>query len=852
MFPAAIASLFRFSSIAVSAVLIVAPWLISTQSEDPYLFQNWLVFALSALAISEMAVIFLFFRPRHGHFGFIKPLLMVFIFLSASMYNSPFSISLRVTLLWLSLFILTAFLRLSRKQEDNESVAGMLCLSGFLMAIYGLFQHFGYDFFHWTSSPHKIVGTFSNPNFFAAYLMLTGIFTLGTAFELPAEKARERLILVIMFLIQATVILLSGAVSAIIGLGLGLILLFTSFWEVRPGRILRTSPFVAGAIICVVVLLLQSLVFYASSSYPWENLSSSPYRYFSVVSRLLVWQMGFSVFLDHPLIGLGPGAIRFMMPQQRPSFGTSLGLRLFNDDPHSIVVSLLAETGLAGLFALSTFLCYLFGIAIWRRSKHLPENRQTVNEEISFSWKGALLLSVIAALAYGANFINLQTFFYSIPAIIIIHGFYNSLRKRHFQNESQRMVKTPLICLIIFVFHATFNNDISVLPLLLTAGSIVSLLISNSLRDVSWKKRFSFATLPYLCVPVLYVFVAYNLQSAYQQEQTMLFHGSRALEKAEAGKAQLAFESAIRANPQSLKAHFGLAMALKRQNLLDDARNILEKLDQMVPNAFNTNYELARLLLERKHLLEAHRYALKSLEWNMTPQGYELLGKILLQEGKFADAKKVFEEGLLIVPEHIREERLAADRIRLSLAALAANENDFSRCESVLKEIRSSVSESSDALYLRAMLLSRSGNNQEALDLFEKALIQSPENPKLMNAVGFILVKENIDLDRAQKLLEAAHQLIKSSETPMLSDLLMVAHSLGILYWKQGKLEQAEKLLEIAWDQCPDTWATQKESRLQDLKNFYRETGKLEALNRFEGELPASISSDTEGITNDP
>jgi len=332
----------------------------------------------------------------------------------------------------------------------------------------------------------------------------------------------------------------------------------------------------------------------------------------------------------------------------------------------------------------------------------------------------------------------------------------------------------------------------------------------------------------------------------------MLFHGSRALEKAEAGKAQLAFESAIRANPQSLKAHFGLAMALKRQNLLDDARNILEKLDQMVPNAFNTNYELARLLLERKHLLEAHRYALKSLEWNMTPQGYELLGKILLQEGKFADAKKVFEEGLLIVPEHIREERLAADRIRLSLAALAANENDFSRCESVLKEIRSSVSENSDALYLRAMLLSRSGNNQEALDLFEKALIQSPENPKLMNAVGFILVKENIDLDRAQKLLEAAHQLIKSSETPMLSDLLMVAHSLGILYWKQGKLEQAEKLLEIAWDQCPDTWATQKESRLQDLKNFYRETGKLEALNRFEDELPVSISSDTEGITNDP
>jgi tetratricopeptide (TPR) repeat protein len=235
----------------------------------------------------------------------------------------------------------------------------------------------------------------------------------------------------------------------------------------------------------------------------------------------------------------------------------------------------------------------------------------------------------------------------------------------------------------------------------------------------------------------------------------------------------------------------------------------------------------------------------------MTPQSYELLGKILLQEGKFADAKKVFEEALVIVPEHIREERLAADRIRLSLAALAANESNFERCENYLKEIRSSVSENSDALYLRALILSRSGNNQEALDLFEKALIQSPENPKLMNAVGFILVKENIDLDRAQKLLEAAHQLIKSNETPMLSDLLMVAHSLGILYWKQGKLDQAEKLLEIAWEQCPDNWEAQKAARLEDLKRFYRETGKVDELNRFADEQPTKTGSNTERITDD-
>lgn len=853
MLPAAIASLFRFSSIALSAMLIIAPWLISTSSQDPYLLQTWVVLILAAICIAEMAVVFPFFRPRRGHFGFIKPLLLIFAGLSLAMYFSGFAVSLRVTLLWISIFVIMAFLRLSRKQTDNGSIAVMLCFSGFIMAVYALLQQSGYDFFHWSSSPYRMVGTFSNPNFLAAYLMLTGTFTLGMTFENTSTRPGDRLILILMFATQATAVFLSGAVSAMLGLLLGVFLLATNFWEVRPGRILRLSPFVAGAIICIVIVLLQGLVYYSTTTYPWENLSTSPYRYFSIVSRLVVWQMGFSLFLSHPVIGLGPGAIHYMMPQQRPPLGTALGLKLFNDDPHSIIVSILAETGLIGLFAFSALVCYLIGIAIRRRSKSFRqlENQSPKDNGQKFCWLSAIIPAIISILSFSAGFISLKTFFYSIPAIIIFHGFYNAMLNFHHQTEAQILSKTPMVTILVFLFHSSFNNNISILPLLLTTLIIASLLLSNSLRDISWKKRFSFATLPYLCVPVLFVFVTYNLQTAYQKEQAMLFHGSISLEKGEAGKAQMAFETAIRANPQSLKAHYGLAMSLKKQNLLDDARNILEKLDQIVPNAFNLNFELARILLERKHLLEAHRYALKSLEWSMTPSNYELLGRILLHEGKIAEAEKVFEEALIVVPEHVREERLAADRVRLNLAALSASRNDFKECEKYLQQIKTSVSENSDALYLRGMIFSQAGKNGEALDLFERALIQSPENPKIMNAVGFLLVKENQDLDRAQKLLESAHQLVKSSEAPMLSDLLMVAHSLGILYWKLGKLDEAEKLLEIAWEQCPENWPNLKETRFNDLKRFYLENEKTEALSRLDNTDANSIGSDTESLPND-
>lgn len=868
MLPAAIYNLFRISGIVVTAMLIISPWFLATFSSDPFLNQSWIVFSLAAMAICILAVVFLFFRPRNGHFAFFKPLLLIYIAITSSLFFSDFMVSLRVSLLWCSLLLLLAFLRLSRRQTDNFGIAMMVSFAGTIMAIYSLMQKSGIDFFNWSGSPYKMVGTLSNPNFLAAYLMLTAVFTLGLAIEGSFNRNRNRAILLIMFLVQSVAVFMTNSLGAILGLILGLILFFTKFWEVKPGRVLRFSPFLSGAIIAIVLTLLQGIVFYSTTNYPWENLSTPPYKYLSVVSRLVVWQMGFAVFLSQPVSGLGPGAIKYLMPAQRPPFGTALGIKLFNDDPHSAVVSLLGETGILGLFAFSTLFCYLVGIYIWRRSKgsKLCENENEIKAavldpekpeaesnvegfELSRAhWLPAIIPALLVALAFKAGFINLPILFYSIPLIILFMGIYNTLQQSPIVGKNtQPIMKTPLVAILVFVFHSSFNNNITVTPLLSLIVVMSSLLMSNSLRDVAWKKKFSLASIPYLCLPLLFVFTAYNLQGAYQNEQLKLYAGKSLLEKGNFPEAQKAFETAIRSNPQSLKAYFGLAMALKEQDLLDDAQDILEKLDRMVPNAFNANYELARILLKRRHILEAHKYALKGLKWNLTPTTYELLGRIILTEGKISEAEKIFKEGLLLVPDQDRQERLAADRIRLNLAALAANSSRFEECEKYLSMVKSSISEASEALYLKGMLLSQKGKQKEALELFEKALIQSPENHRIMNAVGFLLVKGGKNLDRAQVLLETAHQIVKTSEAPLLSDLLMVAHSLGTLYWTQGKPIEACKLLEISWEQCPDAWKSVKEGRLEDLKRFYQETSNLEGLK----ELQNKTASHTEAITPD-
>ena len=79
----------------------------------------------------------------------------------------------------------------------------------------------------------------------------------------------------------------------------------------------------------------------------------------------------------------------------------------------------------------------------------------------------------------------------------------------------------------------------------------------------------------------------------------------------------------------------------------------------------------------------------------------------------------------------------------------------------------------------------------------------------------------NKDLDRAQIILEEAFNQLKNSSQRDLSDLLMIANSLGKVYQKQNKLDKAGELLKFSYEETPNEWKALKEERLKDLNDFY-------------------------------
>jgi len=782
------------------------------------------------------------------------------------------------------------------------------------MAIYSILQAASIDILAWNSD-YQMVGTFSNPNFLAAFLMVTAMVNIGMLNE-PGLKPTDRAVFSLFLAVQVFAVVFSGRAGAILSIAVAAGFYFTSFWEIRPGRLMRRSAFLAGLTLAIVLTIFYGMAYYATTSYPWESMSKMPYRYMPAVTRLVLWQMGFAIFLDHPVTGLGPGAISYLMPAQRPPQGSLIGIKSFNDDPHSATISILAETGFIGLWGACTIFAVIFGCYVWRRSKGFnlklaeeqvstastPENAsadidtpkvqitvtdtpvaaaapqpdasepyqneppatiQTINvsEAVAmpagspanipptdgpkaaekkvadqavavseapafFPWNYSAIALLISFLAFRAGFFEAPVFFYSLPFIIAGFGVLSAICSpdQNYNHNGLTLSRGSMVAIITFFFYSLFNNSISIVPLSGFMVLIVSLHFSCCLRDLVWKRKFSPAAVVFLVFPPLFVFCAYNFQIAHHLEQINLWKGQNLL-AASPIDAQAAFSTAIRANPQSLKAYYGLAISLEKQNRPEETKEVLKKLDAMVPNAFNLNYELARIMLARKQVLEAHRHALKNLEWDRAPRSFELLGQILVVEGKSGEAEKVFNEGLSLFPANMIEKE-ASDRIRLNLAGLAASRGDFARCEELLQQIKSEVKNDMNSLYLSGMLLARKNQNEKALELFEKALEMFPQNPRFMNAIGYILCEMNTEMDRARELLEGAYQIIRKSEPVDLGELLMISHSLGKLYWKQGRNREAGELLKIAWQQCPEEWPVLKEERRRDYAEFCVKTGQ--------------------------
>lgn len=827
MLTGAVGNLLRISGLVISAILILSPWFISGSTNDPFQLQSWMIFIAGFISISVFAVVGLFFRPSRNQIPYLKPILLAYIGIVVSTLYSPYLVTLRTGLIWCTYLGILLFLRLARKQQDNFIFYILYLMNGFAVSIYALFQYFGKDIITWSTI--RIVSVFANKNYFAAYLLITCLLAIKFLDDSRKRSFPMKVLAIIVAFPQFLALYLTHCKGAVVALIFALFLYFTSFWERPSGKALRRSPMISGLIISIIITILFGVIVYSTDNYSWQKLNSASHSYSTVITRLLLWKMGFISFLKHPFIGSGLDSSSYILTDLRPVYGTQMSLSVFNDTIHSSIIKILAELGFAGLFCFSCMFSVFLGIhhrkhARKKQSEIVCEYGRISPRLIVFSSFLALILSI---LSY-TNLISSKQFLYSIPIIMFVFLFASIDKNERFQSADDGLDRIFAVSILAFIFLSVFNNNITVLPLLSSLVALISLHTTSCVRDIKWKRKFSYLSLAYICFPLIFSFCVYVINYKYQSEQELLYKGASSFSEKKFQESVNEFKDAIKANPQSLQAYYGLAFSYSSLNKIEKAKDIFKRLDSMVPNVFNCKLELAKLLLRQKNILEAHRYALMSLSWCRSLETYEVLGKALLLEGKIEEAKKILKESLLFIPVSNAKETSAADRIRLLLASIAAGEGRFSTAEKFLKSIKRVKYDVGEYLYLNGLVLFHKNKNKEALSFFERALRLKPNNPNYMNAVGYLLTEENINLSRAEFLLELAYKIYKKQHPPRLSDILTVSHSLGKLYAKQNKLERAEKLLFISYSECPIQWKEKRAERFQSYIAFLKANGKSE------------------------
>lgn len=171
--------------------------------------------------------------------------------------------------------------------------------------------------------------------------------------------------------------------------------------------------------------------------------------------------------------------------------------------------------------------------------------------------------------------------------------------------------------------------------------------------------------------------------------------------------------------------------------------------------------------------------------------GFRLLlprASLLRRLGRYDDALAIYDRVLTIRPESESvlltraETFLQSDRIDEAVAAYR---------DAIKVHPESAVSLNA----LGYTLADRTTDHEEARELIEAAIELAPDNPAIIDSMGWILFKQG-DYDEALGHLERAWGLIKDPE---------VAAHLGETLWQLGQREKAKAILKEAYDRAPDS-----------------------------------------------
>ena len=248
------------------------------------------------------------------------------------------------------------------------------------------------------------------------------------------------------------------------------------------------------------------------------------------------------------------------------------------------------------------------------------------------------------------------------------------------------------------------------------------------------------------------------------------------------------FRELVRQNPDDEEIQLALALIEMEAGETEAAIAGLELMLEQDPDNASAALHLGQALEQAGRINEAIAV------WQGISAGDEYLPSRLRISRALVSEKRFDELTAFMRDERNRQPQRALELYLVEIETLMPT--DAALAMQRANDALTQFEQNTNLLYTRAILAERLGDPAGLEADLRSILQREPENAMALNALGYTLADRNERLDEALQLIEQAHRL--KPEDPAILD------SLGWVHYRLGDLKLAEELLRRAYAAFPD------------------------------------------------
>jgi tetratricopeptide (TPR) repeat protein len=254
-------------------------------------------------------------------------------------------------------------------------------------------------------------------------------------------------------------------------------------------------------------------------------------------------------------------------------------------------------------------------------------------------------------------------------------------------------------------------------------------------------------------------------------------------------KARVQFKRVVAALPNDADAVFTVALLALQTDDLDEAETYLKRTLELQPDNDQARVYLGQIAEQRKHYDEAIQWysAVESDENRFEAQ--MRLGIVLAHQGKLDQARAHLHD---LTPA------TEAQKVQLALAEeqILREAKRYGDAFDVLSKAVSELPDNADLLYAHALIADKVNRIDVAEQDLRRILKKDPKNANALNALGYTLADRTPRHQEALGLIQQA--LALKPDDPFIMD------SMGWVQYRLGNHQEAVRYLRAALDKRPD------------------------------------------------